>query len=60
MTAEQIHNALSYLPAFLIILGQLAVWVFYALFAVAGLVLAIDWVLDLLHRLLSWMTGRAQ
>ena len=60
MTAEQLHNALSYLPALLIIIGTLAVWAFYALFAVAGLVLAIDFALELLHKLLNRITGRAR
>jgi hypothetical protein len=36
--------------------GQLAVWSFYAMFAVAGVVLAIDYVLELLHRLLGRIT----
>jgi hypothetical protein len=60
MTVDQLHTALSYLPAILIFIGWLLVYVFYALFAVAGVVLAIDWVLELLHRLLTRMTGRAQ
>jgi hypothetical protein len=52
MTAEQISNALSYLPAILIFLGTLLVYAFYALYAVAGLVLAIDYGLDRMHRLM--------
>jgi NADH:ubiquinone oxidoreductase subunit 4 (subunit M) len=60
VTAEQLNNALSYLPAFLIIIGTLAVYAFYALFAVAGVVLAVNFMLDLLHKLLVRMTGRAR
>jgi hypothetical protein len=51
---------IQHLEAILIILGQLAVWAFYALFAVAGVVMAISFVLELLHKLLERMTGRAR
>ena len=50
----------QHLEAILIIIGHLAVWAFYALLAVAGVVLAIDFVLELLYKLLNRMTGRAQ
>jgi F0F1-type ATP synthase assembly protein I len=49
-----------HLPAILIIMGTLAVWAFYALFAVARLVLAISFVLGLLHRLLKRITESAR
>ena len=42
-----------HLPAILIIVGQLAVWAFYALFAVTGVVLAINFLLEQLHKLLK-------
>jgi hypothetical protein len=48
---------IQHLEAILIILGQLAVWAFYALFAVAGVVMAINFVLELLHKLLDRITG---
>jgi hypothetical protein len=51
---------IQHLPAVLIIVGQLAVWTFYAWFVVAGVVLAINFVLELLHRLLNRMIGRAR
>jgi hypothetical protein len=51
---------IQYLPAILIIAVQLAIWAFYALLAVAGVVMAIDFMLEQLHKLLEWMTGRAQ
>jgi hypothetical protein len=51
---------IQHLEAILIIIGQLAVWAFYALFAVAGVVMAINYVLELLHRLLVRITGRAR
>jgi hypothetical protein len=47
---------IQHLPAVLLIVGTLAVWAFYALFAVAGVVLAIDFVLERLHRLLKRIT----
>ena len=51
---------IQHLPAVLIIVGQLAVWAFYALFVVAGVVMAINFVLELLHKLLNWITGSAR
>jgi hypothetical protein len=36
--------------------GTLAVWAFYALLVVAGVVMAIDFVLERLHRLLKRIT----
>jgi hypothetical protein len=48
---------IQHLEAILIIIGQLAVWAFYALFAVVGVVMAISAMLELLHRLLSRITG---
>jgi hypothetical protein len=51
---------IQHLPAVLIIAVQLAVWAFYALFVVAGVVMAIDFLLELLHKLLERMTGRAR
>jgi hypothetical protein len=51
---------IQHLPAVLIIVGQLAVWAIYALLAVAGGVMAINFVLELLHKLLERMTGRAR
>jgi hypothetical protein len=39
--------------AILIIIGQLAAWAFYAMFAVAGVVMAINFMLELTHRLLK-------
>jgi hypothetical protein len=48
---------IQHVPAVLIIVGTLAVWAFYALFAVAGVVLATDSTLELLHKLLSRITG---
>jgi hypothetical protein len=47
---------IQHLPAVLLIVGTLAVWAFYALFAVAGVVLAIDFVLERMHRLLKRIT----
>ncbi len=49
---------IQHLPAVLIIVGTLAIWAFYAMFAVAGLVLAINSMLELLHRLLNRIIGR--
>jgi hypothetical protein len=51
---------IQHLPAVLVIVGQLAVYAFYVMFAVAGVVMAINFVLELLHRLLDQITGRAQ
>jgi hypothetical protein len=48
---------IQHLPAVLMIVGTLAVYAFYVMFAVAGLVLAISYVLELLHRLLARITG---
>jgi hypothetical protein len=48
---------IRHLPAVLIIVGTLAVWAFYALFAGAGVVLAINFMLELLHKLLGRITG---
>jgi hypothetical protein len=48
---------IRHLPAVLLIVGQLAVWAFYALFAVAGVVMAIDSMFELLHKLLNRITG---
>jgi hypothetical protein len=47
---------IQHLPAVLIIIGQLAVWAFYALFAVTGVVIAIGFMLELLHKLLGRIT----
>jgi hypothetical protein len=51
---------IQHLPAVLIIVGQLAVWSFYALFAVSGVVLAVNFMLELLHKLLNRIVGRAR
>ena len=51
---------IQHLPAVLIIVGTLAIWAFYAMFAVAGPVLAINSMLELLHRLLNRIIGRAR
>jgi hypothetical protein len=51
---------IQHLEAILIIIGQLAVWAFYALFAVAGVVLAINFMLELLYKLLKRITRGAQ
>ena len=49
---------IQHLPAVLIIARTLAIWAFYAMFAVAGLVLAINSMLELLYRLLNRIIGR--
>jgi hypothetical protein len=46
--------------AVLIIMGTLAIWAFYALFALAGVLIAIGFVLELLHKLLVRIIGRAR
>jgi hypothetical protein len=46
---------IQHLEAILIILGQLAVWALYALLAVAGVVMAVNFLLELLHRALRRM-----
>ena len=46
---------IQHLEAILIIIGQLAVWAFYAMFAVVGVVVAISFLLELLHRALRGM-----
>jgi hypothetical protein len=48
---------IQHLEAILIIIGQLAVWALYAMFAVAGVVLAINFMLELTHQLLSGSSG---
>jgi hypothetical protein len=48
------------LQAIGIIMGTLAVWAFYALFAVAGVVMAINFMLEVLHKALNRITGRAR
>jgi hypothetical protein len=48
---------IQHLPAVLIIVGTLVVWAFYAMFAVAGVVMAINFMLELLHKLLGRITG---
>ena len=40
---------IQHVEAILIIIGQLAVWALYAMFAVAGVVLAINFMLELTH-----------
>jgi NADH:ubiquinone oxidoreductase subunit 4 (subunit M) len=47
----------THIPAILIIMGTLTLYAFYALFAVVGVVLAINFMLELLHRLLARITG---
>jgi hypothetical protein len=46
----------------MIIVVQLAVWAFYALLAVAGVVMAINFMfmLELLHKALNRITGRVR
>ena len=44
----------------MIIIGQLAVWALYALLAVAGVVIAVNFLLELLHKLLARIVGRAR
>jgi hypothetical protein len=51
---------IQHLPAVLIIVGTLTAWAFYALYAMIGVVLAINFLLELLHKALNWMTGRAR
>jgi hypothetical protein len=51
---------LQHLPAILLMVGTLALYAFYVVFAVAGVVLAVNFMLELLHRLLNRMTGRAR
>ena len=51
-----IEQALQHLPAILIIMGTVALYAFYVLFAVAGLVLAINFLLELLHKALGRIT----
>jgi hypothetical protein len=46
---------IQHLEAILIIIGTLAVWALYALLVVAGVVLAINFLLELLHRALRGM-----
>jgi hypothetical protein len=48
---------IQHLEAILIIIGQLAVWAFYALFVMAGVVMAINFMLELLHKALNRITG---
>jgi len=48
---------MQHLPAVLLIVGTLALWAFYALFAVAAVVMTISYVLERLHRLLDRITG---
>ena len=48
---------IQHVPAVLIIVGTLAVWAFYALFVVTGVVMAISFMLELLHKLLARITG---
>lgn len=48
---------IQHLPAVLIIVCTLAIWAFYALFAVTGVVMAIGFMLELLHKLLVRITG---
>jgi hypothetical protein len=51
---------IQHLPALLIIVGTLAIWAFYVVFVVAGVVMAINFVLELLHEALNRITGRAR
>ena len=51
---------IQHLPAVLIIVGTLLIWAFYALFVVAGVVMAINFVLEMLHKALGRITGRAR
>jgi hypothetical protein len=48
---------IQHLPAILLIVAQLAIWAFYALFVVVGVVMAIGFMLELLHLLLDRITG---
>ena len=48
---------IQHLPAILLIAVQLAIWAFYALFAIVGVVMAISAMLELLHKLLNRITG---
>jgi hypothetical protein len=51
---------IQHLPAALVIVGQLAIWAFYALFVVAGVVIAVNFLLELLHKALNRISGRAR
>ena len=51
---------IQHLEAILIIIGQLAAWALYALLAVTGVVMAISFVLKLLHKALNRITGGEQ
>jgi hypothetical protein len=51
---------IRHLPALLIIVGTLAIWAFYALFVVAGVVMAINVLLEPLHKALNRITGRSR
>jgi hypothetical protein len=51
---------IQHLEAILIIIGQLAVWALYALLAATGVVMAINFMLELLHKALNRITGRAR
>jgi hypothetical protein len=48
---------IRHLEAILIIIGQLGVWALYALLAVTGVVMAISFILELLHKALDRITG---
>jgi hypothetical protein len=48
---------IQHIEAILIIIGQLALWAFYALFAVVGVVMVINFMLELLHPALKRITG---
>jgi hypothetical protein len=51
---------IQHLEAIMIIVGQLGVWAFYALFAVAGIVMVINFMLELLHKALNRIVGGAR
>jgi hypothetical protein len=51
-----LERMLHHLPAILAIIGQLAIWAFYAAYAMAGVVMAAAYLLELLHKLLNWIT----
>jgi len=50
---------MQHLAAILLIIG-LAVWIFSALLAVAGVIMAINFILELLHEAVDRITRRAR
>jgi hypothetical protein len=57
MTNEQLKAAIAYLPAILLLIAQGVILLMAGFLAVAGVVMAINLMLELVHKALNRITG---